>query len=133
MNLKKTVYIIVGSLALGIGAVGSILPIVPTFPFLLLAAFSFAKSSTKLHSWFMGTKLYKDHLESYVQGNGMTWRTRIRVMLMVTFLMAIGFIMMALRDVVVGCIILGIVWLCHIIYFIWGVKTTHPSKASLNA
>lgn len=38
----------------------------------MLAAINFAKSSKKLDSWFKGTKLYKDNLETYVKGQGMT-------------------------------------------------------------
>ena len=52
----------------------------------------------------------------------MTWKTKIRIMITVTLLMSIGFTMMALKDVWIGCAVLGGVWAFHIIYFIWGVK-----------
>ena len=110
-----------GCLSLGLGALGAVLPLLPAFPFLMLAAFCFAKSSEKLHGWFVSTKLYKKNLESFVQGKGMTVMTKIRIMLTVTFLMSIGFIMM--HAVPVGRIVLGIVWLFHILYFIFGIKT----------
>ncbi|MBP3478068.1 MAG: YbaN family protein [Oscillospiraceae bacterium] len=123
MKLKKILYIILGCIGLGLGAVGAVVPMLPAFPFLLLAAFCFARSSQKLHTWFINTRLYKENLESYVAGKGMTWKTKLRVMVTVTLLMSIGFTMMALKDVVVGCAVLSGVWLFHIIYFIWGVKT----------
>ena len=123
MNIKKILWIILGCIGVGLGAVGAVVPMIPAFPFLLLAAFSFAKSSERLHTWFVGTKLYKKNLESYVAGKGMTWSTKIRIMVTVTLLMAIGFTMMALKSVWVGCTVLGFVWLFHIIYFIFGVKT----------
>lgn len=121
MKIKKIVLIILGCIGLGLGAVGAVLPLMPAFPFLLLAAFCFAKSSEKLNNWFIGTKLYKNNLESYIKGKGMTWKTKIRIMVMVTLLMSIGFIMMS--QVPVGRIILAYVWAFHIIYFIFGVKT----------
>ena len=121
MNLKKVFFVVLGCLSLGLGALGAVLPLLPAFPFLMLAAFCFAKSSEKLHGWFVSTKLYKKNLESFVQGKGMTVRTKIRIMLTVTFLMSIGFIMM--HAVPVGRIVLGIVWLFHILYFIVGIKT----------
>lgn len=121
MNLKKILYIILGCIGLGIGAVGAVLPMLPAFPFLLLAAFCFARSSEKLLNWFINTKLYKDNLESYVAGKGMTWKTKIRIMVTVTLLMSIGFMMMS--RVPVGRLILAGVWVFHMIYFIWGVKT----------
>lgn len=128
MRLKKILYIIVGCIGVCLGAVGAVLPMLPAFPFLLLAAFCFARSSEKLHSWFISTRLYKDNLEDYVAGRGMTWKTKIRVMITVTALMSIGFTMMALKNVTVGCIVLGCVWAFHILYFIWGVKTIPASK-----
>ncbi len=121
MNLKKVFFVVLGCLSLGLGALGAVLPLLPAFPFLMLAAFCFAKSSEKLHGWFVSTNLYKKNLESFVQGKGMTVRTKIRIMLTVTFLMSIGFIMM--NAVPVGRIVLGIVWLFHILYFIFGIKT----------
>ena len=126
MNLKKSLYIVVGCLGLGIGAVGAVLPMLPAFPFLLLAAFCFDKSSEKLHTWFIGTKLYKDNLESYVQGKGMTRKTKVRIMVTVTLLMSIGFIMM--HQVTVGRIVLVCVWIFHIIYFTFGVRTLKPDQ-----
>lgn len=69
MNLKKVFFVVLGCLSLGLGALGAVLPLLPT----------------------------------------------------VTFLMSIGFIMM--HAVPVGRIVLGIVWLFHILYFIFGIKT----------
>ncbi|MCI6165609.1 MAG: YbaN family protein [Lachnospira sp.] len=121
MNIKKAFFVVLGCLSLGLGALGAVLPLLPAFPFLMLAAFCFAKNSEKLHNWFISTKLYKKNLESFVQGKGMTVRTKIRIMVTVTILMSIGFIMM--HAVPVGRIILGFVWLFHVLYFIFGIKT----------
>ena len=123
MNLKKIFWIVLGGIGVGLGAVGAVLPLLPTFPFLLLAAFSFAKSSERLHTWFVNTKLYKKNLESYVQGKGMTQATKLRIMATVTVLMAVGFTVMMLKAVYVPCIILACVWVFHIVYFTFGVKT----------
>ena len=121
MKIKKILYITLGCIGVGLGAVGAVVPLLPAFPFLLMATFCFAKSSERLHNWFINTKLYKKNLESYVQGRGMTWVTKIRIMLTVTLLMSIGFIMMS--RVPVGRIVLACVWAFHMIYFIFGVKT----------
>ena len=112
MNIKKIWYMILGCVGVGLGAVGAVLPLLPAFPFLMLAAFCFARSSEKLNNWFIHTKLYKNNLESFVKGQGMTWRTKIKIMVTVTVLMSIGFIMM--DQVPVGRIVLGCVWLFHI-------------------
>ena len=129
MKIKKILWICLGCIGVGIGAVGAVVPMLPAFPFLLLAAFSFARSSEKLHTWFVNTKLYKDNLADYVSGKGMTVKTKVRIMITVTLLMSIGFIMMGLKGIVTGCIVLGCVWAFHIIYFIWGVKTIPAAEA----
>ena len=129
MNIKKIFWIILGCIGVGLGAVGAVIPMLPAFPFLMLATFSFARSSEKLHTWFIGTKLYKDNLEDYVAGRGMTWKTKIRIMVTVTLLMSVGFIMMGTKGIVTGCVVLGCVWLFHILYFIFGVKTIPAKEA----
>ena len=60
MKIKKIGYIALGCIGVGLGAVGAVLPLLPAFPFLLLAAFCFARSSERLDRWFKGTKLYKE-------------------------------------------------------------------------
>ena len=117
--MKKILYIMIGCISLGLGIIGVILPILPTVPFVLLAAFCFAKSSEKLEDWFKNTKLYR---ENNIK-NGMTKQAKIRIMCSVTILMSIGFIMMGLKGIVVGNIVLLIVWIFHMAYFIFGVKT----------
>ena len=94
MRFKKAFFIILGCISLGVGAVGAVMPMLPAFPFLMLAAFCFAKSSKRLHTWFINTKLYKNNLESYVAGKGMTKATKFRIMATITCLMAFGFTMM---------------------------------------
>ena len=91
--MKKILYIFIGCISLGLGIIGVILPILPTVPFVLLAAFCFAKSSERLDGWFKNTKLYR---ENNIK-NGMTKQAKIRIMCSVSLLMSIGFIMMGLR------------------------------------
>jgi hypothetical protein len=119
--MKRILFLIIGCLSLGLGCVGIALPILPTCPFFLLTVFCFANSSQRLHDWFIGTNMYKKHLESFVEKRGMTVQTKLTILTSVTLLMGIGFVMMS--RVPVGRIILAIVWVCHVIYFVFGVKT----------
>ena len=126
--MKKLLYLAGGVIGLGLGALGAALPLLPAFPFLLLAAYCFARSSERLHRWFVGTRLYKENLESFVAGRGMTRRTKLRIMTLVTLTMAIGFAMMG--RVPVGRVILGIVWAGHVLYFIFGIRTLPEQENS---
>ena len=119
----RMLYIILGCIGVGLGAVGAVVPMLPAFPFLMLAAFCFARRSEKLDKWFKGTKLSKENPERYVQGRGMTVKTKIRIMVTVTLLMSVGFTMMGIKGIWTGCAVLGGVWIFHILYFWFGVKT----------
>ncbi len=127
--MKRVLYIILGCIGVGLGAVGAVVPMLPAFPFLMLTAFCFARSSEKLNNWFINTRLYKDNLADYVAGRGMTMKTKVRIMITVTLLMSIGFIMMGVKGVTIGCAVLGGVWVFHIVYFLFGVKTLKTQAA----
>ena len=121
--MKKILYVLLGCVGVGLGALGAVLPMLPAFPFLMLAAFCFARSSEKLDRWFKGTRLYKENLEDFVAGKGMTMKTKVRILVTVTLLMSVGMIVMGLKGIVVGCIALTCVWAFHLVYFLFGVRT----------
>lgn len=123
MSLRKAIYIILGCIGLILGAVGVIVPMLPAFPFLLLAAFGFARGSERLHSWFISTRLYKNNLETYVRGQGMTRRTKHRIIASVTVLLLISMSILAICELYWVWSILIAVWAFHILYFVFGVKT----------
>lgn len=123
MNLKKTGWIVLGLVGLSLGAAGAVLPMLPCVPFLLLAAVGFSKGSRKMHEWFVHTKIYKENLEDYVAGRGMIRKTKIRIMIVTTLLMMVGFLMMGAKGILVGCVVLVGIWILHLAYFCFFVKT----------
>lgn len=130
MKLKQIIFLIIGCLSLALGCVGIVLPILPTVPFFLLTVFCFANSSQKLHDWFIGTQMYKKHLESFVQKKGMTVRTKATILTSVTALMAVGFVLMLRKGIIVPCILLAVVWVFHLVYFLFGVKTIPAAETA---
>lgn len=126
MRISKIIFITVGCICLGLGTVGMILPILPTVPFYMATAFCFAKSSEKLRRWFISSEMYKKHLQSFVEKRGMLLKTKLTILTTVTLLMGFGFVMMS--RVPVARVILAVVWVCHIIYFVFGVKTIKTGK-----
>lgn len=126
--MKKIFYLIVGILSTALGAVGVVLPILPTTPFLLLAAFCFAQSSERLHRWFLSTKLYEKHLKDFVQTRAMTLKTKLSLMSMASAMMLLGFLMM--ENVPAGRIVIACVWVFHVYYFVFRIRTIPAPEKS---
>ena len=95
MKVVNGILVGLGFFFIGLGTVGIFLPILPTVKFYLLALICFAKGSTRFHTWFVGTKLYKKHLESFVEKRGMALKTKLVILLPVTI--ALGLVI-AMAD-----------------------------------
>lgn len=116
----RIVYFIIGIISMCFGAIGVILPVVPTTPFLLLAAFCFTKSSKCFHQWFIHTKLYRNHLESFVEERAMTLRTKVSLLAFAStmLLVAMYFMQNIYLRIFLACLILFKYY-----YFIFRIKT----------
>ena len=60
----------------------------------------------------------------------MTLKTKLSILISVTLVMGFGFFMMARKGIWIPCIILGVVWICHIGYFMFRVKTEKADKTA---
>jgi len=75
-KLARYVLIAVGLLAVALGVVGIFLPILPTTPFLLLAAYLFARSSERFYRWLHENRRFGAYLTNYRQGLGLPAREK---------------------------------------------------------
>lgn len=66
-----------GWIALGLGALGLVLPVLPTAPFVLVAAACFMRSSERLHSWLVEHPTFGIHIRDYLEGKGLHRRTKV--------------------------------------------------------
>lgn len=103
-------------------------PILPTTPFLLLAAFCFARSSERVNAWFRSTRLYRSVVEGYATKRTMTVKAKLLLLGPLTVVLGVSFALMA--NVPVGRIVVAAVWIAHIVYFGFVVKTDRPSSAA---
>ena len=116
----RILFICLGFICMGVGLVGVAIPILPTTPFLLLAAFFFAKGSKKFHDWFMSTKLYKKHLESFVTSKSMTLKSKLAILIPVTIMLIVAFIFINNLHARITLIVLIVI---KYLYFFVYIKT----------
>ena len=120
MRIKDAFFTALGFIALGLGTVGAVLPLLPTVPFLLLACFCFATGSKRFHRWFTGTRLYKKHLEEFVRTRAMTLRKKLTICIPVAALLIFWIIVLPNWIHRVGIIVL---MLFKWYYFAFRIKT----------
>lgn len=75
--MKKAFFVSCGSLSLGLGIIGIILPLLPTTPFLLLSAACYAKSSERLYHWLLENKYFGSYIKNYRAGKGIPLKAKI--------------------------------------------------------
>ncbi|MEG1499361.1 MAG: YbaN family protein [Bacteroidales bacterium] len=63
--MKRTLFKITGVICIGLGVAGIPIPVLPTTPFLLLAAYFFCKSDPRLYKWLLNNKLLGKYIENY--------------------------------------------------------------------
>lgn len=125
--MKKAIFVGLGLLFFALGAVGAVLPVLPTTPFLLVAAACFAKGSTRFNNWFLNTKLYKNHLDSFVRERAMTLRTKVGLCAFATTMLLIAFFIM---SNIYGRILVLCVIAFKYYYFIFRIRTIKPDAAA---
>ena len=86
--MKKTIFLLLGFLFVGLGLIGIFLPILPTTPFLLLASFFFARSSPRFDRWLQNTPWLGDYVRHYKQKSGVSLKTKITSLLFLWALMS---------------------------------------------
>jgi uncharacterized membrane protein YbaN (DUF454 family) len=90
----RYLFIITGTIFLGFGIIGIFLPILPTTPFLLLAAACYARSSQRFYNWLMNNKWFGNYVKNYHEGRGVPLKLKIFTisLLWITILTSIYFV-----------------------------------------
>ena len=116
----KLLWLMIGIVSMVLGAIGVVLPVLPTTPFLLLASFCFAKGADRFHKWFIGTKLYKKHLESFVTSRSMTLKTKLCILLPASAMLILAILAM---SNIYGRVFIVFLIIFKYIYFFTRIET----------
>lgn len=76
-KFKRILYYILGTMCLVLGAIGIFFPILPTTPFLLLAAACYVRSSQKAYDWLLNNKIFGQYIRNYREGKGMPIKIKL--------------------------------------------------------
>ncbi len=81
-QIKKLLLLSFGFLFVLLGILGAFLPVMPSIPFLVIAAYCFSKSSKKFHDLLLDNPLVGPHIKNYHENNGITWQTKVLLIAM---------------------------------------------------
>tara|TARA_B100000965_G_scaffold72717_1_gene57389 strand:+ start:826 stop:1245 length:420 start_codon:yes stop_codon:yes gene_type:complete len=115
--LAKLMWISLGSLFVGLGAIGVIVPGLPTTPFLILAAACYIRSSQRLYDWLISNKRFGPYLKDYREGKGIPRKAKrlavVMIVVFVSFSVVFGIEDLTLK-IVVG--LLGLIGLLYVLF-----------------
>ena len=110
----RIIWLIFGLIALGLGCLGVVLPLLPTVPFILLAAFCFAKSSNRLHGWLLSHPLFGKMIQDWRQSGAISTKAKKMATISIALVFSISVItgvkplILTIQAAVLGCVLLFI-------------------------
>lgn len=101
----RIILVVAGTLFVGLGILGIFMPVLPTTPFLLLAAACYARSSQRFYDWLLTNKWFGNYIRNYLQGKGIYLKVKILTiaLLWLTIICSIAF---AVHDFLVRLILI---------------------------
>jgi uncharacterized membrane protein YbaN (DUF454 family) len=128
-KFKRRFFIIVGTISIGIGVVGIIVPVLPTTPFLLLAAICYMRGSQRLYNALLCNRFIGSYIRNYLEGRGMSLKMKVWTLCLLW--VAIVFTAALATDSLIIRIILAVV-LTGVTIHILTVKTAKNNMESTN-
>ena len=108
---KKRLLIGAGTLSTGLGIICVFVPLLPTTPFLLLAAACYMRSSERFYQWLINNRIFGAYVRNYIEGGGMPARAKVLTILLLwlTIALTVAFAVqgIAIRIVLI-CVAIGV-------------------------
>ena len=103
-KLKRQLLITAGTLSLAVGIIGIAVPVLPTTPFLLLAAGCYLRSSPRFYNWLMTNRLFGAYIRNYIEGRGIP--VKVKLFIIILLWAAIGVSIWLTANLIVTVILL---------------------------
>ncbi|WP_274311969.1 YbaN family protein [Staphylococcus hyicus] len=121
----KYILLVVGITCTILGFVGVVVPLLPTTPFLLLAAICFAKSSERFKNWLIHTKVYREYVESFKNERGYTLIKKFKLLISLYIVIAFSIYMIDYTMIRVMLLIM----VCFQTIFLFTFVKTLPNQS----
>lgn len=111
--MKRHLYLLGGLLALALGGIGIILPLLPTVPFIILAAFCFAQSSPRLEAWLLNHHVFGPHIRNWREGRAITKKGKRAALaaFTVSIILALIFVKLPWNLIPIAAAAIGGTWI----------------------
>ena len=117
----RYIFLTIGAISFVLGTAGIVIPLLPTVPFYMLTLFCLDRGSERFHKIFLESSLYQKTVGAYERDKALTLRTKLSILASVTTIMAIGAYFS--QNMPVALIVMGLVWIGHVIALAFIVKT----------
>ena len=111
----KAFWALLGTVSLLLGAVGVVLPLLPTVPFVLLSAFCFARSSETAHNWLINHSVFGPMIEDWNRSGAISRRAKWAATASVVFVFSVSLVL----GIPTTALIIQAVVLSLVMIFIW--------------
>jgi uncharacterized membrane protein YbaN (DUF454 family) len=115
-RIKRAALITAGSAAVLLGAIGVFVPILPTTPFIILAALCFSSSSPRLYGWLARNRYFGEYIDNYRTGAGVSRRTKMNALVFLWVMLCIsGFFLRDNHLILIVLLVVGICVTAHVL------------------
>ena len=123
--LLKWLWVFLGCLFVGLGAIGAVIPGMPTTVFLVLAAACFIRSSQKLYDWLIANKTFGPYLKDYREGKGIPLRAKIVALVMIVVFVSFAvFFAIEVKPIKILVSLLGLIGFWFVFFKVPAAKKT---------
>ena len=125
MKIKSGIYITAGFVCVGLGVLGIPTPLLPTTPFLLLAAFCFARGSQRWHRWLMTHRTLSPYIIAFRDRRGLTREQKWRIAAIISLTLLVTGIF---APIWYGKALAGFIWTTSML-FLYFTPSAKPDQS----
>ena len=122
--LARWLWVALGCLFVGLGAIGAVIPGMPTTVFLVLAAACFIRSSQRLYDWLISNKTFGPYLKDYREGKGIPLKAKLVALSMIVIFVSFAvFVAIEAKQIKILVGLIGLIGFCFVCFKVPAVKT----------